>query len=102
MSGDARQDAMPTTRGLNFFTEDPNLEFHVVAAALLLAEGQVLLERRRDCRKLLVGALYVRRWLRPVAPPAPMFSAGALRWLDAPLDWTAVPEEPLALACLTA
>src|SRR5436305_459145 len=37
MSGDARQDAMPTTRGLNFFTEDPNLEF--VCSTLLPSDA---------------------------------------------------------------
>jgi fructose-1,6-bisphosphatase len=37
-----RQDAMPTTRGLNFFTEDPNLDF--VCSTLLPREA---LERAR-------------------------------------------------------
>ncbi len=71
--------------------------YHVLAASLLLAEGQTLLEERRDFRKLLVAALYVRRWLRPPAPPAPCFPAATLRWLDALIDWSPVPAEPLDL-----
>jgi acyl-CoA dehydrogenase len=70
--------------------------YHVLAASLLLAEGQTLRERRDDCRKLLAGALYARRWLRPPAPPAPLFTARSLAWLDALIDWTAVPADALA------
>jgi alkylation response protein AidB-like acyl-CoA dehydrogenase len=66
--------------------------YHVLAASLLLAEGQRLLQReRRDCRKLLVGALYARRWLRPPAPPASWVSWRALEWLPSIVDWTPVP-----------
>jgi alkylation response protein AidB-like acyl-CoA dehydrogenase len=71
--------------------------YHVLATALLLAEGQALLEQRRDFRKLLVAALYVRRWLRPPAPPAPYFTDAMLRWLDPLIDWTPVPAAPLDL-----
>jgi alkylation response protein AidB-like acyl-CoA dehydrogenase len=71
--------------------------YHVLAAALLLAEGQALADRDDDFHELLVGGLYVRRWLRPAAPPAPALSWGALRWLDALADWQRVPAEALAV-----
>ncbi len=70
--------------------------YHTLAASLLLAEGQVLLERRRDFRKILVGALYVRRWLRPPAAPGLVFPWRALEWLDAIVDWTPIPPEALS------
>jgi alkylation response protein AidB-like acyl-CoA dehydrogenase len=63
--------------------------YHVLAAALLLHEGQVLLDRRGDFRKLAVAAFYARRWLMPAR--APMFTAGELHGLDAVLDWRPVP-----------
>lgn len=70
--------------------------YHVLAASLLLAEGQALRERRDDWRKFLVAALYVRRWLRPPAPPAVPLPLPALGWLDALAEWTPVPAEALA------
>jgi alkylation response protein AidB-like acyl-CoA dehydrogenase len=70
--------------------------YHTLAASLLLAEGQVLLEQRDDFRKFLVAALYIRRWLAPPAPPAPVFSPRALAWLEALADWTPVPAEALS------
>jgi alkylation response protein AidB-like acyl-CoA dehydrogenase len=69
--------------------------YHALAASLLLAEGQQLRERTGDCRKLLAALLYVRRWLRPPAPLAPLFPPEALPWLDALADWTPVPPEAL-------
>jgi hypothetical protein len=70
--------------------------YHALAASLLLAEGQALRERSGDCRKLLAALLYVRRWLRPPPPLAPLFPPEALGWLDALADWTPVPAEALA------
>jgi alkylation response protein AidB-like acyl-CoA dehydrogenase len=70
--------------------------YHTLAASLLLAEGQILLEQRDDFRKFLVAALYIRRWLAPPAPPAPVFSPRALAWLEALADWTPVPAEALS------
>ena len=72
--------------------------YHALAASLLLAEGQQLRERTGDCRKLLAALLYIRRWLRPPAPPAPLLPPEALPWLDALADWTPVPAEALATA----
>jgi len=70
--------------------------YHVLAASLLLAEGQRLLQRERpDFRKLLVAALYARRWLRPPALPASWVSWPALEWLPSIVDWTAMPAEAL-------
>lgn len=70
--------------------------YHVLAASLLLAEGQLLHDRRHDYRKLLAGALYARRWLRPPQPPSPVFSARSLDWLEALADWIPAPAEALA------
>ncbi|HET7875803.1 MAG TPA: acyl-CoA dehydrogenase family protein [Methylomirabilota bacterium] len=67
--------------------------YHVLAASLLLAEGQTLLERRGDFHKFAVGALYARRWLSPQPPHTPVFTARHLRWLDALTDWQPVPAE---------
>jgi acyl-CoA dehydrogenase len=70
--------------------------YHLLAASLLLHEGQALRDRSGDFRKLLVGALYVQRWLASRDPSAPPFSGHDLRWLDAMITWTAIP--PAALA----
>jgi acyl-CoA dehydrogenase len=72
-----------------------NMLYHLLASTLLLAEGQILRERSGDCRKLLVAALYIRKWLRPTAPGHPVFTPQHLFWLDALADWT--PVEPAAL-----
>jgi alkylation response protein AidB-like acyl-CoA dehydrogenase len=66
--------------------------YHVVAASRLLAEGETLRERTGDARKLVVGALYARTWLRR--------ESALLRWtvlerLDALVDWTPVPADLL-------
>lgn len=65
--------------------------YQVVACSLLFAEGQALRDRRQDHRKLLVAALYQRRWLRPLPPSAPVFAARMLAWLPALVDWTPIP-----------
>jgi alkylation response protein AidB-like acyl-CoA dehydrogenase len=70
--------------------------YHLLAAALLLAEGQILRERSGDFHKLLVAALYVRKWLQPTAPGRPLFSTQHLEWLEALADWTPVPAAALA------
>ena len=69
--------------------------YHALAGALLLAEGQILLGERQSARKLLAGALYVKKWLRPPAPPASVFSGRECGHLPALIDWT-----PVAVAAL--
>jgi hypothetical protein len=73
-----------------------DLLYHLMAAGLLLAEGQALRDRAQDFRKLLVGALYVQRWIAPRDPHAPLFAARDLGWLDALVSWTPVPRSALA------
>jgi len=67
-----------------------DLLYHLLAASLLLHEGQILRDRAQDFRKLLVGALYVQRWLQARDPSAPGFSARDLGWLDAVVSWTPI------------
>jgi hypothetical protein len=62
-----------------------DLLYHALAAALLLAEGQTLRERRGDFRKLAAAGLYVRRWLRGETWTA---TARDLALLDPLVDWT--------------
>jgi acyl-CoA dehydrogenase len=69
--------------------------YHALAGGLLLAEGERLWRERGSARKLLVAALYLRKWLRPPAPPASVFNARECEWLPALIDWTAVPVEAL-------
>jgi hypothetical protein len=59
--------------------------YHVLATALLLHEGQALVARRDDFRKLAVAGLYARRWLE--APRPPVFAGVHVRALDAIVDW---------------
>jgi hypothetical protein len=73
-----------------------DLLYHLLAAALLLGEGQVLRGRSGDCRKFLAAALYVRKWLRPTAAGQPVFGPQQLECLDALADWTPVAPERLA------
>jgi alkylation response protein AidB-like acyl-CoA dehydrogenase len=73
--------------------------YHALAGALLLAEGQALWQERRSARKLAAGALYLKKWLRPPAPPASVFTARDCALLPALVDWTpiaadALPAEP--------
>ena len=70
--------------------------YHALAGALLLAEGQALLRERRSARKLLAGALYLKKWLRPPPPPASVFGARECAQLPALIDWTPVPLDALA------
>ena len=69
--------------------------YHLLAASLLLGEGQRLRDGAQDFRKLLVGALYVQRWLLPHDLHAPPFGARDLSWLDALIAWTPVPRAAL-------
>jgi acyl-CoA dehydrogenase len=73
-----------------------DLLYHLLAASLLLSEGHALRDAAKDFRKLLVGALYVQRWLLPRDLHAPPFSARDLGWLDALIAWTPVPRTALA------
>jgi hypothetical protein len=69
--------------------------YHVLAGSLLLEHGQALVMERGDYRTLVVAALYVRKYLRPPAPPAPLLPARALDQLGALIDWTPVPADTL-------
>jgi len=73
-----------------------DLLYHLLAASLLLHEGQTLRDRAQDFRKLLVGALYVQRWLQARDPSAPAFGARDLGWLDAMISWTPIPAAAIA------
>ena len=70
--------------------------YHVLAAALLLEEGQTLRQRRGNFRKAFVGTLYARRWLAPTLPGAPPFSARTLAQLEALVDWHPIAADTLA------
>ncbi|HUF90915.1 MAG TPA: acyl-CoA dehydrogenase family protein [Candidatus Limnocylindria bacterium] len=70
--------------------------YHILAGSLLLGHGQALAAEGGDHHALLVAALYVRRYLRPPAPPAPLLPARALEHLGALIDGTPVPAEALA------
>ncbi len=70
--------------------------YHALATALLLEEGQTLLAQRRDHHKLLVAALYARRWLTPARPGAPLFPARALESLERLVDWRPIAADALA------
>jgi hypothetical protein len=70
--------------------------YHALAGALLLAEGARLWREQRSARKLLAAALYLRKWLRPPAPPSSVFTAAECAWLSALVDWSPVPAEALA------
>jgi alkylation response protein AidB-like acyl-CoA dehydrogenase len=70
--------------------------YHVLAAALLLEEGQTLRAQRGDFRKLLVAALYARRWLAATPPGVPPFSWRTLEQLERLVDWHPIAAEALA------
>lgn len=82
----------PVNRWSALARPEREVEARPVADALY----QILYQQREDCRKFLVAALYIRRWLRPPAPPAPLFPPPALAWLEALGDWTPVPAEALS------
>ena len=50
----------------------------------------------QSARKLLAGALYLKKWLRPPPPPASVFTARECDWLPALVDWTPVGAEARA------
>jgi alkylation response protein AidB-like acyl-CoA dehydrogenase len=68
--------------------------YHALAAGLLLAEGEALRGRTGSARKLVVGALYARKWLRRETALLPW---PVLEQLDALIDW-----DPVAAELLTA
>jgi acyl-CoA dehydrogenase len=70
--------------------------YHALAVALLLDEGQMLRAQRDDHHKLLVAALYARRWLLPVVPGVPVFSPRALASLERLVDWRPIAADALA------
>jgi alkylation response protein AidB-like acyl-CoA dehydrogenase len=70
--------------------------YHALAVALLLDEGQILRAQRDDHHKLLVAALYARRWLVPLAPGGPVFSPRALASLERLVDWRPIAADALA------
>ncbi|HEV8586949.1 MAG TPA: acyl-CoA dehydrogenase family protein [Methylomirabilota bacterium] len=70
--------------------------YHLLATALLLEEGQALQALRQDHHKLLVAALYARRWLTPAVPGAPVFSPRALEALERLVDWRPIAADALA------
>jgi acyl-CoA dehydrogenase len=67
--------------------------YHALVTSLLLAEGDRLLARAGDARKLLVAALYARKWLGRDDELTPW---AAVQQLDALVDWTPVAPETLA------
>ncbi len=70
--------------------------YHILAVALLLEEGHTLRAQRQDHHKLLVAALYARRWLVPTPPGTPAFSARALASLERLVDWRPIGPDALA------
>jgi acyl-CoA dehydrogenase-like protein len=68
--------------------------YHLLAASLLLAEGQALVERRDDARKFVAASLYIRRWLRPATWAV---TSRDLALLDALADWTPLGRAALAV-----
>src|SRR5688572_20793048 len=70
--------------------------YHALAGALLLAEGETLWQQRGSARKLAAAALYLKKWLRPPAPPASIFAARECALLPALIDWTPVAADALA------
>jgi acyl-CoA dehydrogenase len=70
--------------------------YHLLAASLLLAEGQTLLEGRGDAHWLLSGALYLRRWVVSREAGAPPFGGREIEWLDALADFRPIPLSALA------
>jgi acyl-CoA dehydrogenase len=86
LGADAEVEARPVAETL----------YHVLAAGLLLEHGQSLATERGDYRTFLVAALYIRKYLRRPAPPAPVLPPRALDQLGALIDWTPVRADALA------
>ena len=70
--------------------------YHVLAAALLLEEGQTLRAQRGDFRKLFAAVVYARRWLAPATPGVPTYSWSVLDRLERLVDWRPIAAEALA------
>jgi acyl-CoA dehydrogenase len=70
--------------------------YHLLAASLLLADGQALLEGKSDAHRLLSGALYLRRWVVSREAGAAPFGPREIEWLDALADFRPVPLGALA------
>src|SRR5262245_8739236 len=70
--------------------------YHALVGALLLAEGQALLTERQSARKLLAANLYLKKWLRPPAAPASVFTPRECELLPALIDWTPIGVDVLA------
>ena len=70
--------------------------YHLLAGALLLAEGQSLRERGRGVRRLLVGGLYLTRWLEPRPAASPPFTARQIEWLQPLAEGRPIDESALA------
>jgi alkylation response protein AidB-like acyl-CoA dehydrogenase len=70
--------------------------YHLLAASLLLADGQTLFEGRGDAHRLLSGALYLRRWVVSREAGAPPFGGREIEWLDALADFRPIPLSALA------
>jgi len=71
--------------------------YHVLATALLLEEGQTLKRQRGDYRKLVVAALYARRWLTAATSGRPPFSWRTLSLLERIVDWGPIAADALAV-----
>ena len=69
--------------------------YHLLAASLLLAQGQARQDATGDAHWLLSGALYLRRWLVSREAGAPPFGTREIAWLDALADFQPIP--PTAL-----
>jgi hypothetical protein len=90
----APPDAMPTTRGLDFYAADPNLEF-------VCSAGPSTVEFGLLCPVSLTDS--TARMLRRFGDPAPQPEylprlKISLAWLDAIVDWTPVPADALGSA----
>ena len=70
--------------------------YHLLAGALLLAEGQALREQGKGFRKLLAAGLYLRRWLEPRGSASPPFTARQIEWLEPMAEWRAIDASALA------
>jgi len=70
--------------------------YHLLAGALLLAEGEALREQGRGFRKLLVGGLYLTRWLAARPAASPPFTARQIEWLEPLADGRLIDESALA------
>ena len=70
--------------------------YHLLAGALLLAEGQGLREQGRGFRRLLAGGLYLTRWLESRPTASPPFTARQIEWLLPLAEGRPIDESALA------